>query len=211
MYREKSFEDIRMLLDRLEGSELPGSEAQYEMAPLGRHQTRIEDLDLRSVRKAAVLLPIVNNDGIPEIILTQRTEYQGVHSGQISLPGGKEEESDRDFRETALRETHEEIGVAPIHISVVGPLSKLYIPPSNFLVQPFVGILKEKVPLEREESEVQRIIHVDLNVLFHPKTSGEYYVSTHGHRIKVPGFKVDQHIIWGATAMMLSEFRALLK
>lgn len=211
MLVERSFDDIRERLKELSLDRLPGSEYQYQMAPMGRGQTRIAELDLNKVKRAAVLIPIMNNDNQPDLILMQRTEYPGVHSGQISLPGGKREKTDRSFKETALRETHEEIGVPASEVEVAGSLSQLYIPPSNFLVDPFVGTLQKKANFKIEETEVQRVITVNLNVLFHPSSAGHHYVNSGNYRLKVPAFRVEDHIIWGATAMMLSELRALLE
>ena len=205
------FTAVEKKLRAIREGNLPGSAAQYLMAPLGRQQTRIDQLDHKSIRHAAVLMLLMNSDDRPKLILTRRTEYAGVHSGQISLPGGKMEDDDPGFLQTALRETQEEIGVAPGRVNVMGSLSELYIPPSNFLVRPFIGTTRKIDRFVMEEAEVQEVIAVDLNVLFDPATAGEYYVQTHGYRLKVPAYKVDNHIIWGATAMMISELRALLQ
>lgn len=207
---EKSFEYVRQRLRNLDLQRLPGAKFQYQMAPPGRGETPIKEPDLKRVKRAAVLMPIMNNDDSPELILMQRAEYPGVHSGQISLPGGKREKSDQSFEETALRETEEEIGVPASEIELIGGLSPLYIPPSNFLVNPFIGTLQKKTSFKIDNTEVQRIIKVDLNVLFHPSSSVYHFVQSGNNRLKVPAFRVDDHIIWGATAMMLSELRALL-
>lgn len=211
MKHHLSFSFVLDRLSNIADDSLPGPDAQHGMAPLGRSQTRVKDLDLSQVKQAAVLMLLVNNNNNAELILTRRTEYPGVHSGQISLPGGKKEEHDADFLATALRETEEEIGVPGSAISVAGAMSELYIPPSNFLVKPFIGTLEKPFKYIMEESEVQEIISVDLNLLFHPSTAGEYDVVTHGYRMKVPAFKIGPHVVWGATAMMINELKELLR
>jgi len=135
-----------------------------------------------------------------------------VHSAQVGFPGGKVEESDKDLKETALRETEEEIGVTNNHIEVLKTLSPLYIPPSNFIVHPFLGISKTNLNFEKQDDEVEAIIEVelkdfldDINVVS-AKVPTSYNVD-----VEVPAFKLNGHIIWGATAMMLSEIKVLLK
>lgn len=211
MWRTKSFSEIKERLRNIEAFTLPGVAAQHLMAPLGRRQTWPESLNLSRVRRAAVLMLLTDAADRPELILIKRTQYPGVHSGQISLPGGKKEDTDLNYEQTALRETEEEIGVPPHLIKLIGPLSELYIPPSNFLVQPYLGISDRKLNFKPEKIEVQLVIPIDLNKLFHPKSQGEFYVESHGIQIKVPAYKVNEHIIWGATAMMISELKELLK
>ncbi len=210
MWSLKTFSQIKEHLSNLDELKLPGNHAHQLLAPPGRVTNLPPSIDIADVKRAAVLMLIVDSNDRPELILTKRKVYKGVHSGQISLPGGKREESDRNYQHTALRETEEEIGIPSSKIEVLAQLSELYIPPSNFLVQPFLGIMEEQTEFIAEESEVEQIIPVDLNQLFHPDTRGEHYVDARGHRIKVPAYKVDDHIIWGATAMMISELKELL-
>lgn len=210
MWSLKTFSQIKEHLSNLDANKLPGNHAHRLLAPPGRAENVPPNMDIANVKRAAVLMLIVDSNDRPELILTKRRVYKGVHSGQISLPGGKREESDRNYQHTALRETEEEIGIPSSKIEVLAQLSELYIPPSNFLVQPFLGIMEVQSEFTAEESEVEQIIPVDLNELFHPDTKGEYYVDTRGYRIKVPAYKVDDHIIWGATAMMISELKEML-
>ncbi len=151
-----------------------------------------------------------NRDEKPNLILTLRPQYQGVHSGQISFPGGKREEKDRNFMDTALRETYEEIGISPSNISVMGKITSLYIPPSNFLVHPYLGIINDKTyNFTRQKSEVEQILQVNFNQLLSRGAIREQEISTRGFKIKVPVFPVGDKIIWGATAMMISELREM--
>ncbi len=211
MWIPKSFTEVSSRLEHLKNHSLPGLDAQLKMAPIGRRKLELEEINRSKAKKAAVLMLLVNHQDQPHVVLTKRTEYPGVHSGQISLPGGKKEESDPDFQYTALRETEEEIGVSSKNIEVLGALSELYIPPSNFLVQPYLGLSRKELIYKAEEIEVQEIITVDLNLLFHDNSMGNHHVEARGNRFKVPAFRVENHIIWGATAMMLSELREILQ
>lgn len=190
---------------------LPGQEAQLKMAPAGRRQIPEGGLDESKVRKAAVMALFYERQKKTQLVLTLRSEYEGVHSGQISFPGGRVEESDRNLQETALRETEEEIGINSGDIQVVGELSSLYIPPSNFLVQPFIGITDINPDFKAEEKEVQKIISVDLQTLAKDSIVKETKMRVGNFTITVPAFHIDKHIVWGATAMMISEIREMLR
>jgi len=196
------------LRDRLK-LPLPGKNAQHKMAPMGRAQTDIEKIDEGKVRKAAVLALFNNTQDKPHLILTLRSEYKGIHSGQISFPGGKKEKFDQSFMDTALRETHEEIGVPSTRIEILGEMTPLYIPPSNFFVRPFIGLTSQNQGFIPEEAEVEKIINLNFNELLHPKAISEQEISARGFKLKVPAFPVEKHFIWGATAMMISELREM--
>jgi 8-oxo-dGTP pyrophosphatase MutT (NUDIX family) len=133
------------------------------------------------------------------------------HSGQISFPGGKLEDSDPSPAFAALRETEEEIGVEMNKVNLLGKLTDLYIPVSNFLVYPFVGFMEEEPVFRRQESEVASIVESPLDHLLTPETRGVTHLSIqNGLTIPdVPYFDVDGHVVWGATAMMLNEFLEL--
>jgi len=165
------------------------------MAP----EVRIEELQStnykpKNAKKAGVLaLFYPKNENLTYLLLILRKTYKGVHSNQIAFPGGKLELQDRDLQQTALRETQEEVGVPVERITVIKSLSKVYIPPSNFEVQPFIGLYKETDFLN------------DAN-LFEQTLSTSY-----AKNIAVPAFRLNGYTVWGATAMMLSEVKELLK
>lgn len=184
------------------------------MAPEFRvEELRMARIKKRNPKKAAVLaLFYPNEDQLTNLLLILRKTYKGVHSNQIALPGGKTEASDFDLKETALRETHEEVGVSPEKVTIIKSLSEVYIPPSNFEVQPYVGISRSKLSFIRQETEVEEIIEVALtdflddSNIFHQKLSTSY-----AENVEVPAFKLEGYTVWGATAMMLSEIKELLK
>ncbi len=146
------------------------------------------------------------------LLLIHRKTYEGVHSNQIGFPGGKMESNDSDLIETALRETHEEVGVPPEEVTLIKSLSTVYIPPSNFEVQPYVGLLVNPFSFIPEEAEVESLVEVpivdfmDDSKIFTQKLSTSYATD-----IDVPAFNLNGYTVWGATAMMLSEIKELLK
>jgi len=199
--------DLRFVeaLQKALKNELPGEEAQYLMAPVSRKELVKES----RVENALVLL--YNKNKIPHFVLIKRQVYQGVHSNQISFPGGKAEKQDSNSKETALRETHEEIGIAPTKIELIGELTSLYIPPSGFLVYPHVGITHDNPQFDLEKKEVQSIIEIPIKELFKQENRIQKKITVgSGIKIKTPCFDFDGHIVWGATAMILSEFSQLI-
>jgi 8-oxo-dGTP pyrophosphatase MutT (NUDIX family) len=191
---------------------LPGMDAQYSLVPPNRPRP---DLALvkkeKNPRLAGVLALFYPIENTPHLVLMKRNTYPGVHSGQISLPGGQHEAHDASIIATALRETHEEIGVETRHIEVIGQLTELYIPPSNFLVQPVVGLAKFRPSFVPEAKEVHRLLEIPFAEFAKPENLKETTVSARGFTINVPAFSVDGEVVWGATAMILSELLALLK
>ena len=156
------------------------------------------------------MLLLQNKNNIPNLIFIERADDGHVHSGQIALPGGKVEQHDKDLLATALRETKEEIGIDAKEINVLGKLSPLYIPPSNFLVNPFVGYAANKISFAHDEKEVKRILEIPLNDFFKEgviNISSEH--KTHRGIIQAPAYELHGVKIWGATCMMLSEFLLL--
>lgn len=144
--------------------------------------------------------------------LILRNTYPGVHSNQVGFPGGRIEKADKDFSETALRECEEEIGVKPSEVNLLRQLTDIYIPPSNFQVKSFVGICKQTPNFLLQPEEVDELIEVKLqdllrdDVLFTKKISTSY-----ANKIDVNAFKLNDFTVWGATAMILSEIKYLLK
>jgi len=194
------------LLDELK-KELPGEKAHIKMAPGIRNHFK----PTQESRKAGVLILLYPKNTELYIAFIQRTEYNGPHSGQISFPGGKTEDSDRDIIQTALRESHEEIGINPELVKICGQLTALHIPVSNFLVYPIIGRYENTPIFKADKNEVKEIFEIKLNDLLNPKycTTKEF---TYGDLSFIaPIYNPNNLIIWGATAMMLSEFLEIIK
>jgi 8-oxo-dGTP pyrophosphatase MutT (NUDIX family) len=198
---------IRRLRNRLEDP-LPGIEAQSTMAPAYRADPSVLTVNGKDCREAGVLVLLFPDDATPHIVLTVRRDHLPDHAGQISFPGGQREQ-DESLRTTALREAHEEVNLDPSHVEVLGALTPLYIPPSNFCVHPFVGAASGPLALRPTDAEVGTILQVSLPHLLHPSTRTWETWTLHGNEVDVPFFDVNGYKVWGATAMMLAEFLAL--
>jgi len=164
-------------------------------------------------RESAVLALLYPNKNEIYTVLMRRHVYEGTHSGQISFPGGKRESLDKDLRETALREANEELAIDKNKVNIIGELTKVYIPPSRFLVSPFLGYVHERPNFIPEASEVSEIIEVPISQFLDVERLKEKYhfIPTLNSNIKIRYFDIDQRVVWGATAMMLSEISELLK
>ena len=190
--------------------ELPGWAAQRRMATDVHRQARLKPR--ADARQAAVLMLLYPNNGRSYLPLIVRPTYPGVHSGQIALPGGKVEEEDKSLVATALRETEEEIGVSISEEQVLGTLSQLYIPPSNMIVTPVVAFAKEKARYHPDPKEVAKVLDLSLNAFNDPSNRSTVRVkATTEITLEAPAFVIDERIIWGATAMMMSELLAIME
>ena len=199
-------------IDAIKNTQLPGIEAQFKLAPKMRLAYNAKRIQANKPKTAAVLaLFYPNQKNNVSLLLTKRAIYNGTHSGQISFPGGKVEISDLNLKETALRETFEEVGVLKKEIQVIREITEVYIPPSNFSVTPFVGILNYK-PVFKVNSEVAKIIEIPFSDLLDDNNIASISITnSYMKETSVPCFNFDGSIIWGATAMMLSEIKELLK
>jgi len=205
-------EAIEKISSTIAKDQLPGSEAQYKMSALGRKNRVFETFGTKPHKIGAVLILLYPHAGQVLFPLTQRHDYKGVHSGQVSLPGGKREEQDIDVSHTALRETEEEIGVSANDVQLIGKLTDLYIPPSNFLVHPYVGYLEERPDMIKDDFEVAELFEARIEHLLDDRIVGETKVPIPGNlRIKTPYFNIHEKIVWGATAMILSELKEVLR
>lgn len=187
---------------------LPGAEAQLEMAPAYRTDASVvavEDKDCREAGALALLHPV--RKGL-SIVLTVRRDHLPDHAGQISFPGGQRERAET-LRETALREAHEEVALDLACVEMLGTLTPLYIPPSNFCVHPFVGVAPAPLDLHPADDEVGAILRVPIAHLLAPSTLQRETWTLNGQAVEVPFFAVHGHKVWGATAMMLAELLAL--
>lgn len=204
-----NYEDfISDLKDKLKGA-LPGEAAQYKLAP--QYRGKINLSELTGHRTGSVMLFVFPEKNIPHILFIERADDGKVHSGQIAFPGGKHDLTDDNFMHTALRETYEETGIELSASDVVGELSPLYIPPSNFLVYPFVAFKNYKPEFNPSENEVKKIVGVSIpDLLSNNAISLIETHQTHRGEVTAPAYLIGNIKIWGATSMMLSEFLSLI-
>lgn len=177
------------------------------MAPIPRPFRRVGTPG--QPRLAAVLILLYPVDEMLYFALMRRAEYPGVHSGQISLPGGKHESAET-FEQTALRETCEEFGVCD-GIRILGALTPLYVPPSDFEIHPVVGYAPTLPRWKADPVEVAEIIQVSLHTLFDDQLKGIEDMPRAEMTLRVPFYHLEQHKVWGATAIILSEFEIRLR
>lgn len=204
---------INILKNKLSGS-LPGVRSHLKMAPEHRAEEllALNDKDFNP-RLSAVLIILFHDNERLKVVFIRRSEYVGIHSGQIAFPGGRYEDTDPDLRATALREVEEEIGIKAGLIEILGQLSDLYIPPSNFLVRTFVGYTKSKPQYKIDSREVQEVLEFDFNIfqtdnIVKVRNFKAYNVE---RVINAPCYEIDGVVIWGATAMILAELIDLVK
>lgn len=183
------------------------------MAPFSR-QAQLKELDyskLKAKNSAVMALLYPDRQNCTRLVFIQRQYYKGVHSNQIGFPGGKTEASDSTFLDTALRETEEEIGIKASTVNLIKPLSKLYIPPSNFMVYPFLGYLNYTPSFKLQASEVESVYSFLLSdCIDHHKEVQAEVTASYASKTKVKAFNIENRIVWGATAMMLAEIKALI-
>jgi 8-oxo-dGTP pyrophosphatase MutT (NUDIX family) len=179
--------------------------AQQKMIPASREIQRREGMPGRA-RQGGVLVLLYPIAGELQVVLTRRREDLNSHAGQISFPGGQRE-AQETLLMTALRETEEEIGVPVAAVEVIGELTPLYIPPSDFEVHPFVAWYNNgsRPVFSPSPNEVAEIVEVPLRHLLDPASRGEQPWDIRGHSIMVPYYAIEEHKVWGATAMMISE------
>ena len=201
-----TIERIKELLQEAFTKELPGKDAHVKMAPQPLDLRRFTTSFSEPPKKSGVLLLFYPDQGAVYFPLIKRPQYPGVHSGQVGFPGGKMEPSDPDILFTALREAEEEIGINASKVEVLGRLTDLYIPTSNFLVSPVIGFVTEKPSFVPEQREVARIIAAEVISLFHPEVRKQKQLAVGGGMyLDTPYFAVEEEVVWGATAMILSE------
>ncbi|CAN5870313.1 CoA pyrophosphatase [soil metagenome] len=190
---------------------LPGEAAQQRMSSRARISTADYLKQYPNHRPSAVLLPLFPYEGTIYTALIRRPSYAGMHSGQLALPGGKAEAGDSSLAFTAIRETEEEVGIKIKDSAMLGALSPVYIPVSNFLVQPFVAHLKEKPSWIPDKHEVDAVIEFPLTHLLDAELKDRRRITVGKNLfIDAPCYIVDGQILWGATAMIFSELESLL-
>lgn len=208
------FQDFIGLRSKLRKIELPGEEAHYKLAPLLRlEELKGIDIDKKDPQKAAVLAVFYPDENYrTKFVLILRKTYKGVHSNQVGFPGGRVEAEDKNLMETALRETEEEVGIPKHEVEVLRELTKLYIPPSNFWVHPYLGVMQRTPVLVPQEDEVEAVLEIALeDFLSDTCLTRQTLTTSYAKDIDVPAFLLNNHIVWGATAMMLSELKDILQ
>ncbi len=202
---------VERLTVRLSQGGLPGHDAHLTMAPSHRLDRFLLSVDRKTCREAAVLaLLYPGADGEACLLLTARPDALRDHAGQIAFPGGRREDGET-FEQTALRETHEEVGIAPDDITILGALTPIYIPPTRFCAYPFVGAIGSLPPLKLQPSEVERVLHVPVSVLLDSATRATGNWDVRGEPSDVPLYRLPDGDVWGATAMMLAELLAVIR
>jgi 8-oxo-dGTP pyrophosphatase MutT (NUDIX family) len=202
-------EEILARIEKGLWAPLPGIPAQLAMAPAPRqgHKAYFEVED--SCRKAGVLVLLYIKDGRLRVLLTRRTERVLHHRGQISFPGG-EQHPGESLEATALRETSEELGCDLAAVRVLGRLTPLYIPPSNFCIYPTVACIPGPLAFHIQPEEVDEVIEAPVELLADPANVRKETWHYGGRDVEVPFYAFEGHKIWGATAMVLAELLALL-
>ncbi len=192
---------------------VPGVSSHLIMAPdIRKKELSKITIEEQNPRHAAVMMLFYPREGMTNLVLILRPQYEGVHSGQVALPGGKVETYDRNYQAAALRETKEEIGVDTNKITMLQQLTKVYIPPSNFWVHPFFGYTKQRPNFVLQQEEVAAIIEISITELLDDTNIISKKITTsYAKNIEVPSFELKGYTVWGATAMMLSELKVFLK
>jgi 8-oxo-dGTP pyrophosphatase MutT (NUDIX family) len=204
-----SLETIRRAL----AQPAPGLPAQLHMSP--PYRPGIIPREIVNPNHGGVLILLYPHEGRLYFVLMRRSEHElDRHRGQISLPGGRHELTDSDYRETALREAREELGIALDQVELLGTLSALYIPPSNFYIYPAVAYTPIRPQFRPDPGEVAELIEAPVAALLDPQTriTEEWSMPQfNGAKVMMPHYLIAGHKVWGATAMVLAEFAAMLK
>jgi len=203
-----TIDNVRAALRSAVRPPLPGLRAQITMAPRPRPLRPAPGVE---PRQAGVLLLLYPAGEELTLLLTVRTSALHHHSGQISLPGGGWEEGDGSLKETAMREAREEVGSLSDQLEMIGPLTELYVPPSNNCVHPFVAYTPLRPAFDPDPCEVADLLEVPLSLFLDPSTRREEVWMRQGEDYHVPFYSVGEHKVWGATAMILAELVALLE
>ena len=215
-----NYKDLKSIIPKLKLSNLNSKTSQLKLAPSFRKEfIKLNSNKLLNSKKAAVIAALYpDNNNFIRLILILRNTYKGVHSNQVGFPGGRVEQDDKTLFDTAIRETFEEIGVIVEKDGLIRELQELYIPPSNFNVYPFLVFLNQPPSFVKDYKEVKEIITIDLESLLNCEISQTLIpipvklneLNTQKD-VQVPTFKLASYNVWGATAMILSEIRDLIK
>lgn len=201
--------DFKNSLSEVLKGAIPAEQAHQKIM---KHRLPVRELEskIKQARKAAVLLLLYPKNGKLYTVFTLRAEYEGVHSRQISLPGGSVEKVDKTLVDTALREANEEIALEINQVEIVGSLSPLYVPPSNFIIQPYIGIQYQACHFIPDPIEVASIIEFPVEDLIGDDKIINKEIDVRGNNLFVKGYELGSYFMWGATAMIVKEFTEIM-
>ena len=188
---------------------LPGKDEQWRMRVTSDKSYNFDNTEEDAIQ-SAVLILLYEENGVICFTLTERTQTVEHHRGQISLPGGARE-ADEKLSSTAIRETQEEIGIYADDVDIIGALSPLFVPVTRFIINPFVGIINANFEPQPAPEEVETVISVHVNELLNDDNELQEKRNLRGYDMNIPYFLLSGHKVWGATAMILSEFKTVLK
>jgi 8-oxo-dGTP pyrophosphatase MutT (NUDIX family) len=200
---------LEILEQRLHGPK-PGLASQLKMVPEHRRTEKTYREVGDSCNKAGVLVLLYPQNGSLHVVLTRRTDKVAHHQAQISFPGGHQD-SHESVLETALRETEEELNVAPSSVRILGELTPLYVPPSNYCIYPVVAAAESRPDFHPSPHEVAEVLEVPLDHLLDQKNVQQEVWPLRGLDVGVPFYRFRDHKIWGATAMVMAELLDLIK
>lgn len=193
---------IQSLSSKLKGP-LPGVEFQRKFM----HDDRLmsNKIPNETTRQSAVLIVFYPSEGQVFVPLILRPQYDGTHGGQMALPGGKMEYADENLIRTALREAQEEIGLRAMDVNIIGELTDVFIPVSNFVVKPVVGFMDYKPDFFPDKREVEKIFEVEFSDFLKLENKGLKDITVGKRTMNVPGFDIQNEWVWGATALIMNE------
>jgi 8-oxo-dGTP pyrophosphatase MutT (NUDIX family) len=198
-------------IEELLQKEKPGLASHIKMAPEHR-QADMANFDLKNARKSAVMIILYHDASDLKVVLIRRGKYVGIHSGQIAFPGGRYEETDLNVRTTAIREIEEEIGIKEKDYNILGRLTDIYVPPSNFIVSVFVAYMHQKPVFRIDPREVDEVLTFSLTDFVHEAAIGERYFFVQSNNLSAlaPCYLLDGAELWGASAMVMTELIDML-
>ena len=211
MHTSNSVNEFQLHINQLRrrlGEPLPGLDKFIDMAPENRKRKPVHQARARGCREGSVLLLLYPIDGVAHTVLTVRSASLRTHAGQISLPGGRIDPGE-DAVQAALREAWEELEIVPEELEVIGSLSELYIPPSNFCLQPIVAVTDCRPNFQAQETEVAELLEIPISYFVGPANRRVEIWKIEGKPRRIPFFLYGPHKIWGATGMIMSQMAAL--
>jgi len=201
--------NIKARLKEALKEELPGERAHRLMLPQGREL--FPKMDVSSILQSSVLMLLFPYNRMINTCLIRRPSSMRHHGGQIAFPGGRYESSDKDLVQTALRESYEEIGTDSNQLEIIGTLTPLYVQVSNFAINPYIGWSEALPQFKIDNQEVDEVFIIPVDKFFHHTTIQLREVTTLHGTFEAPGFYIDELFVWGATAMIISEFTEIFK